>query len=125
MTNSQSFITFQDMLDKWDDDYYMPLVRMVNDFCELPSDDTLKELNKLIPETMKSAEFMAKNMARYSYSSFCDMSEEERKIIVQALEDLYQNIQYEIASVEDVIENELFNAAYFIDQAQKEILSTT
>lgn len=112
---SKTYYTFMEQLNNWEDDQLMALSRAVVSFCELPTSDKLESITKLIQDANRALEFISKNIIDYIRSGNSDITENEYAVVISTVESLADSLRFEGQTVQDVLEDEAFNAALALE----------
>lgn len=117
---SRTYYTFMDQLNNFEDNQMIEISKAVNSFCELPTKDKLDSLTLAFKNAKASLEFLTKNMKAYVESGKSDITKEEMALLLVYLADIGDSLKFEAETVEQVIEDETYNAAFALRQAALE-----
>lgn len=113
---SKSYYVFMDQLNNFEDLQLREISISVNSFCELPTEEKLATLTTAFKDAGAALDFITKNMKRYLQSGNADITEGELNLVALSISSLADSLRFEAETVEQVLEDELFNVAYTLEQ---------
>ncbi|CAH0148248.1 hypothetical protein SRABI13_00459 [Erwinia aphidicola] len=110
----KTYYTFMDQLNNFEDNQLAELSKAVISFCELPTNEKLSAITVAFKDAAAALEFITKNMKRYIESGLSDIQESELGLVAAYLSDLADSLNFEFETVQSVIEDETYNAAFVL-----------